>query len=102
MPRTTTDRSDERHAETAGSVESHIGSPTPSLLVLFPRPSRTDKTVVPQGRGWLLGTYRRRYNDGGSSSGEEVDGEAMTVLLDQSEISYESYTDRQFARVVAG
>ena len=28
---------DERHAEAAGSVESHIGSPTPSLVVLHPR-----------------------------------------------------------------
>jgi hypothetical protein len=36
VPATTTDRSDERHAEAAGSVESHIGSPTPSLLVLHP------------------------------------------------------------------
>ena len=36
VPATMTDRSDERHAETAGSVESHIGPPTPSLLVLHP------------------------------------------------------------------
>ena len=36
MPATTTDRSEEGHAETAGSVESHIGPPTPSLLVLHP------------------------------------------------------------------
>ena len=36
MPATTTDRSDERHAEAAGSVESHIESPTPSLAVLHP------------------------------------------------------------------
>ena len=36
MPATTTDRSDERHAEAAESVESHIGSPTPSLVVLHP------------------------------------------------------------------
>ena len=33
---TTTDRSDERPAEAAGSVESHIESPTPSLAVLHP------------------------------------------------------------------
>jgi hypothetical protein len=36
VPATTTDRSDEGHAEAAGSVESHIGSPPPSLLVLHP------------------------------------------------------------------
>src|SRR5829696_6071708 len=36
VPATTTDRSDEGHAEAAGSVESHIGSPTPSLVVLHP------------------------------------------------------------------
>jgi hypothetical protein len=36
VPATTTDRSDEGHAETAESVESHIGSPTPSLVVLRP------------------------------------------------------------------
>src|SRR5215207_1518928 len=36
VPATTTDRSDEGHAEAAGSVESHIGSPTPSLVVLYP------------------------------------------------------------------
>src|SRR5215207_41511 len=29
-------RQDESHTETAGSVESHIGPPTPSLLVLHP------------------------------------------------------------------
>jgi hypothetical protein len=36
VPATTTDRSNEGHAEAAESVESHIGSPTPSLLVLHP------------------------------------------------------------------
>src|SRR5215213_2720681 len=36
VPATTTDRSDEGHAATAESVESHIGSPTPSLVVLRP------------------------------------------------------------------
>ena len=36
MSATTTDRSEEGHAEAAGSVESHIGSPTPSLVVLHP------------------------------------------------------------------
>ena len=36
VPATTTDRSDEGHAEAAGSVESHIESPTPSLVVLHP------------------------------------------------------------------
>jgi hypothetical protein len=36
VPATTTDRSDEGHAKAAGSVESHIGSPPPSLLVLHP------------------------------------------------------------------
>jgi hypothetical protein len=47
VPATTTDRSDERHAEAAESVESHIGSPTPSLVVLHPgAPQRHSQTLL--------------------------------------------------------
>src|SRR5215213_7990607 len=57
---TTTDRSDERHAETAGSVESHIGPPTPSLLILHPgAPQRHSQIRRPRqgllgGPGWSI------------------------------------------------
>ena len=50
MPATTTDRSDEGHAEAAGSVESHIGSPAPSLVVLHPGAPQQHSQIRRSGR----------------------------------------------------
>jgi putative transposase len=58
VPATTTDRSDEGHAEAAGSVESHIESPPPSLLVLHPG--------APQQHSQIRNSFRfasRKYWD---------------------------------------
>ena len=60
MSATTTDRSNEGHAEAAGSVESHIGSPPPSLVVLHPgapqRHSQIRRSIrrVRDGPPWFL------------------------------------------------
>src|SRR5215204_4450478 len=51
VPATTTDRSDEGHAETAESVESHIGSPTPSLVVLRPGAPQQHSQIRSQALG---------------------------------------------------
>src|SRR5215213_6826583 len=50
VPATTTDRSEEGHAEAAGSVESHIGSPTPSLVVLHPGAPQRHSQIRRRGR----------------------------------------------------
>ena len=69
MPATATDRSDEGHAEAAESVESHIGSPTPSLVVLHPgAPQRHSQilyqliaTNTPTGQAQFLEARHRPH-----------------------------------------
>lgn len=56
--------------------------------------------MVSKGHGWLLGAYRWHYNDGGNYGGVDVTGDCLTVLLDQSEPSYDVHVDRQLTRVV--
>jgi hypothetical protein len=69
VPATTTDRSDEGHAEAAGSVESHIGSPTPSLVVLHPG--------APQRHSQIRKSIRR-VRDGPQSS---LSGVELCVMI---------------------
>jgi hypothetical protein len=80
VPVTTTDRSDERHAEAAGSVESHIESPTPSLLVLHPgAPQRHSQIRRP---GLTLGKRPRASTYGVSvSASSPSTGHVSTALL---------------------
>ena len=60
VPATTTDRSDEGHAEAAGSVESHIGSPTPSLVVLHPGAPQRHSQISPRAVELIVRQVRDR------------------------------------------
>lgn len=45
--------------------------------------SRRVENIVSLGRGWLLGSFRWEFNDGGNYGGSDIEADCETMLLDR-------------------